>query len=94
MGLAVTQTMTLMGVVQWAMRQAAEVENHMISVKRLVEYTRLESEGNFQPRVEESDFWPVIGKIEFKDVSVRYMDGPRVIKNLNLTIQPKEKVSQ
>lgn len=92
-GLAVTQTMTLMGVVQWAMRQAAEVENHMISVKRLVEYTRLEPESNVKPDYEvKMGVWPVRGKVEFKSVSVRYLHGPRVIRNLNIEIQPKEKI--
>ncbi|KAI5699855.1 hypothetical protein M8J75_009903 [Diaphorina citri] len=92
-GLAVTQTMTLMGVVQWAMRQAAEVENHMISVKRLVEYTKLEPEGNLSPNYEdENEIWPVLGKIEFQNTNVRYLSGPRVIKNLNITIHPKEKI--
>lgn len=37
--------------------------------------------------------WPVRGKVEFKSVSVRYLHGPRVIRNLNIEIQPKEKVS-
>ncbi|KAL1455317.1 hypothetical protein WDU94_009420, partial [Cyamophila willieti] len=91
-GLAVTQTMTLMGVVQWAMRQAAEVENHMISVKRLVEYTQLEPETDTRTDYDDDEPWPVVGKIEFDDMSVRYLGGPRVIKNLTITIHPKEKV--
>lgn len=37
--------------------------------------------------------WPFLGKIEFRNFSLRYsLDSPYVLKNLNIQIQPLEKV--
>jgi ATP-binding cassette subfamily C (CFTR/MRP) protein 4 len=43
-GLAVTQSVGLIGMIQWGMRQSAELENNMTSLERVLEYTSLESE--------------------------------------------------
>lgn len=44
MGLAITQAISLTGMLQWGLRQEAEVENHMTSVERVLEYSTLPSE--------------------------------------------------
>lgn len=37
--------------------------------------------------------WPHQGKVQFKDFSMRYREGlPLVVKGINLTIQPREKI--
>lgn len=41
-GLALTQSLQLSGLLQWMARQSAEVENHMTSVERMLHYTQLE----------------------------------------------------
>jgi len=43
-GLAITQIMSMTALLNWAVRQTAEVENIMTSVERSIEYTRLEQE--------------------------------------------------
>lgn len=43
-GLALTQSLYLAGMLQWMVRQSAEVENNMTSAERLVAYTNLEQE--------------------------------------------------
>lgn len=43
-GLAITQAMSLSSMVQWGMRMEVEVENQMVSVERVLEYSRLPSE--------------------------------------------------
>ncbi|GLG99905.1 Probable multidrug resistance-associated protein lethal(2)03659 [Gryllus bimaculatus] len=45
-GLAITQAMALTGMMQWGMRQSAEVANNMMSVERVLEYSLLEEEPN------------------------------------------------
>lgn len=44
MGLAITQATGLTGMLQWGIRQMAEMENQMTSVERVLEYTAVESE--------------------------------------------------
>lgn len=43
-GLAITQATGLTGMLQWGIRQMAEMENQMTSVERVLEYTAVESE--------------------------------------------------
>jgi len=52
-GLAITQTMALSGMVQWGMRQSAEVSNQLTAVERVMEYTELESEPNLEKNAAE-----------------------------------------
>ncbi|KAF5294187.1 hypothetical protein FQR65_LT10898 [Abscondita terminalis] len=92
-GLILTQFIGLVGSLQWGMRQWSELENHMTSVERVLEYTKVETEPvhkkieNFSPK------WPEFGKIVFKDLCLKYDPGESyVLKNLNFTIRPGEKV--
>lgn len=48
MGLAITQVMAMTGMIQWGMRQSAEVTNQMMSVERVLEYTELAPEPNLR----------------------------------------------
>lgn len=81
------------GIVQWGIRQSAEVANHLMSVERVMEYMALPSEK--QPDIPKTPprQWPQQGKITFKDVGLKYdKNSSWILKNLNFTIQPKEKV--
>ena len=95
-GLAITQSMALVGMMQWGMRQSAEVANQMMSTERVVEYKYMPEEPLLEtpqdtklPRI-----WPFEGRIEFEKVYLQYGESgePPVLKNLNLTIEPKEKI--
>lgn len=46
-GLAISQSLILTGMVQHGMRQTAEVINQLTSVDRVMHYTKLETEGPF-----------------------------------------------
>ncbi|KAG8042341.1 hypothetical protein G9C98_004975 [Cotesia typhae] len=94
-GLAITQSIGLTGMFQWGMRQSAEVENQMTSVERVLEYTNIESESALEslPNKKPKDDWPPRGKVEFKNVYLSYSPlEPPVLKNLNFTIEPREKI--
>ncbi|CAD1479365.1 unnamed protein product, partial [Heterotrigona itama] len=94
-GLAITQSIGLTGMFQWGMRQSTEMENQMTSVERVLEYSKVESEPPLEskPDKKPKESWPEEGKIEFKNVVMRYApDEPPVLKNLNLVIYPQEKI--
>lgn len=111
-GLAISQCMILIGVLQYGMRQTAEMTNQLTSVERILEYTTIESEGCFVtpkgkvqmvkdttklfllfPDDMIKNRWPKGGRIEFRNLSLKYIQtDPPVLKNLNVTIEPGEKV--
>ena len=43
-GLALSYTLQLAGLLQWAVRQTAEAENEIVSVERILGYTTLDQE--------------------------------------------------
>lgn len=94
-GLTITQTITLTSIIQWGVRQLSVLENQMTSVERILEYTDLPQEADFQSPSEKAppNKWPFSGKIEFRNFNLRYsLDSPYVLKNLNFQIQPMEKI--
>ena len=106
-GLAITQVMSLTGMIQWAMRQNAEMENQMMAVERVLEYTQIVPEpnlrdrGKFAKKTEKKialpanapKNWPSEGVIQFRSVYLKYAeDDPPVLKELNIAINPGEKV--
>ncbi|XP_058839985.1 ATP-binding cassette sub-family C member 4-like [Topomyia yanbarensis] len=94
-GLAITQTMGLIGMCQWGFRQSAELENQMVSVERAVEYTNLKSEPPLESahKYRPQRNWPEDGMVKFVNVELSYSeDGEKVLKDLNFSIQPNEKI--
>ncbi|XP_074391722.1 ATP-binding cassette sub-family C member 4 isoform X1 [Zonotrichia albicollis] len=92
-GLALSYAITLMGTFQWGVRQSAEVENLMISVERVMEYTELEKEAPWETNKHPPPEWPNQGMIAFENVNFTYsVDGPLVLRHLSAVIKPKEKV--
>ncbi|XP_014467770.1 PREDICTED: multidrug resistance-associated protein 4-like [Dinoponera quadriceps] len=107
-GLAITQVMAVTQIIQWGMRQSAEVTNQMMAVERVLEYIQLKPEPNLKDRgiclkSKEKEYialpapipsnWPDKGCIKFKDVYMRYADDhPPVLKGLNLVICPGQKI--
>ncbi|KAJ8957037.1 hypothetical protein NQ314_006614 [Rhamnusium bicolor] len=92
-GLAITQATTLTFFVQWGMRQSAEVVNQLMSVERILEYTILPKE--IQPDTPKypPKTWPQDGQISLNKMGLKYIDsGPQALRNLNVTIKPKEKI--
>lgn len=89
-GLALSQSLYLAGLLQWMVRQTAEVENNMTSAERIFAYTRLERE---PPTQDEGGAlpplgWPSKGSLSFEDVRVVYRQGlPAVLRDLSFRIE-------
>ncbi|XP_046622405.1 ATP-binding cassette sub-family C member 4-like isoform X3 [Neodiprion virginianus] len=92
-GLAISQSMILIGIVQEGLRYITIVISQMTSVERLLQYTNLPKEGPFDFDNSPPSDWPSMGSLDFKDVSMRYsIDKPPALKGLNLNIRPGWKV--
>lgn len=100
-GLIVSQVIMLPGPIQWGMRQLVELESQMTSVQRIKEYSEIEPEESEEERARalmssEQLFVPqhgAKGRIRFEDLTLRYFpDEPPVLLNLNLSIEPGEKI--
>ncbi|KAF2665970.1 ABC multidrug transporter-like protein [Microthyrium microscopicum] len=92
-GLVLSYILSIVQMIQFTVRQLAEVENNMNSTERLHYYaTELDEEApaHLAP-VPES--WPQRGEIKFNHVQMRYRDGlPLVLKDLDLHVQPGERI--
>ncbi|XP_055678762.1 ATP-binding cassette sub-family C member 4-like [Lutzomyia longipalpis] len=94
-GLAITQVVNLIGTCMWGMQQTAELENQMISVERVIQYSKLPSEPSLEtePKNKPIKEWPSEGVVEFKDLSLKYSDdGETILKDLNFSIKAGEKI--
>lgn len=95
-GLAIMSSISLIGSCEYGIREITELENHMISVERIVEYAEVESEPSLESVDKKSPpkDWPKDGKIEFKGLSLRYSENsPRILKNLSFQIDSKVRTS-
>ncbi|XP_066141508.1 ATP-binding cassette sub-family C member 4-like [Euwallacea fornicatus] len=92
-GLAITQATSLTMMVQWGLRQSAEVANQLMSVERVLEYKQLPPEKQPDKPIQPPKEWPQSGMIKFENVGLRYdSEGALVLKQLSFKIEPNEKV--
>ncbi|KAK4879113.1 hypothetical protein RN001_007259 [Aquatica leii] len=94
-GLAISLIIQLTGQLGLGIKHLTEVENCMISVERVLEYSAVESEFLLETfsQVTQSPSWPEQGQIKFSNVYLKYSNTDLyVLKNLNFTIKPQEKI--
>ncbi|XP_041973563.1 ATP-binding cassette subfamily C member 4-like [Aricia agestis] len=90
-GLAVSQAIILVNMLQYGIKQLTQVVSQMISVERVLDYTNLPQETS--PDTAPPKNWPQQSKIVFKDLYLRYdKDSEPVLKNLNVVIESGWKV--
>ncbi|KAI9354057.1 hypothetical protein DFJ73DRAFT_827739 [Zopfochytrium polystomum] len=92
-GLLLSYALQLMGLLQWAVRQSAEVENLMVSVERIIEYTKLKSEAPAETAVKPRDNWPDRGEVIISDMSLQYPSSTQpVLKNISVVFPAGTKI--
>ncbi|KAI8429874.1 hypothetical protein MSG28_000366 [Choristoneura fumiferana] len=93
-GLAISQTLILTGMLQFGVRQTAEVISQMTSVERILQYTHIEREAQWDKGAKEiPKGWPWRGRVEFRNCYMKYnMEELPVLKNLNVIIENGWKV--
>ncbi|ROW05942.1 hypothetical protein VPNG_08472 [Cytospora leucostoma] len=92
-GLVLSYILSIVQMIQFTVRQLAEVENGMISVERLRYYgTQLEEEAPLHT-VEVRPSWPEKGEIVFDHVEMCYREGlPLVLKGLDMHVRGGERI--
>lgn len=91
-GLSVTYSLTITQVLSFLVRTYSDYENNVVSVERLLEYTRTPVEPE-DDEVPADPNWPSQGSVVFDDYSARYRpELDLVVKKFNLEVKPAEKV--
>lgn len=92
-GLILSYLLSIVQMLQFTVRQAADVDNAMISTERVFDYgNNIEQEAPVHtvPLPEE---WPSRGEIIFRNVHMRYRPQlPLALKGFNLHVQPGERI--
>jgi ABC-type multidrug transport system fused ATPase/permease subunit len=92
-GLVLSYLLSSIQMLQFTVRQAADVDNNMNSVERINYYGKhieQEAPAHTVPVPEE---WPSQGEIVFRDVHLRYRPGlPYALQKLNLHVRPGERI--
>lgn len=92
MGLALSQGLILVNMVQYGIKQGTEVISQMTSVERVNQFTSLPKENTEGPTPPKG--WPQRARVVFKDLYLRYdKEAEPVLKNLNIIIESGWKVS-
>lgn len=93
-GLSVSYSLQITQSLNWIVRMTVEVETNIVSVERVLEYSRLTPEA---PEVikdhRPAENWPENGEVNFKNYSTRYRpELDLVLKNISLSVKPHEKI--
>ncbi|KAL3501061.1 hypothetical protein ACH5RR_035510 [Cinchona calisaya] len=93
-GLAATYALNLNVLQAWVIWNLCNVENKMISVERILQFTNIPSEAplvidNCTPHCE----WPLHGRIEIENLHMQYSPTlPRVLKGITCTFPAGKKI--
>lgn len=91
-GLSVTYSLTVTNVLSFLVRTYSNYETNVVSVERLIEYTKtpIEPEDEEEPS---DPNWPTRGEIVFDDYSTKYRpELDLVLRKFNLQVNSEEKV--
>src|SRR5580698_4829544 len=94
-GLALSSSLLIVDMFQYAIRESAEFENQMVSVERVLEYRKLDSEKNIDGTSDKTlmETWPKKGSIHFRNVSLIYPNCPApILSNIDFLIKGGQKI--
>ncbi|KAJ6338496.1 hypothetical protein OIU76_008048 [Salix suchowensis] len=93
-GLSLSYGLSLNSVLFWSIYFSCFVENRMVSVERIKQFTSISSEAawKIKDRVLPPN-WPANGNVDLKDLQVRYRPNtPLVLKGITLSIPGGDKI--
>ncbi|KFV63671.1 Canalicular multispecific organic anion transporter 2, partial [Dryobates pubescens] len=94
-GLSVSYALQVVMSLNWMVRMASDLENNIVAVERIKEYSETETEAPWVIEGKRApEDWPSKGELEFVNYSVRYRKGlDLVLKGINLQVHGGEKAS-
>ncbi|KAI1391160.1 ATP-binding cassette transporter protein YOR1-like protein [Hypoxylon trugodes] len=92
-GLVLSYILSIVQMLQFSVRQLAEVENGMNAVERLQYYGNQLEEEAPEHTIEVRPSWPEKGEIVFDNVEMRYRENlPLVLKGLSMHVRGGERI--
>ncbi|KAG1677883.1 Multidrug resistance-associated protein 4 [Nymphon striatum] len=94
-GFIISQSILVSNLVSFWIRLTTDLESAMVSVERVAEYGRLETESSEEhfENFKMSNTRPRSGEIEIQNLSLKYSEEDNyVLKNINLKIKNSEKI--
>ncbi len=92
-GLSISYALNITLSLNWGVRMFAEMENNVVAVERIDEYTSINSEADWFSANKPPEDWPQNGSLQFVEYATRYRPGlDLVLKGIDLNIQKGEKV--
>ncbi|RID62880.1 hypothetical protein BRARA_E01922 [Brassica rapa] len=93
-GLSLSYGLSLNSVLFWAIYMSCFVENKMVSVERIKQFTDIPAEAEWESKENlPPSNWPFHGNVHLEDLKVRYRPNtPLVLKGITLDIKGGEKV--
>ncbi|XP_052623209.1 ABC transporter C family member 14 [Lactuca sativa] len=93
-GLSLSYGLSLNGLLFWALYTSCFVENRMVSVERIKQFTNIPSEAEWVKKDgPPPPNWPTHGSLELRDLQVRYRPNtPLVLKGITLKIEGGQKI--
>ncbi|XP_054154952.1 ATP-binding cassette sub-family C member 2-like [Oppia nitens] len=92
-GVSLSLAIALMPSFESLIRGFILIENCIVSVERVDEYTKLKPEADWQSTVELPTDWPSSGSVRFDGYGTRYRPGlDLVLRGIDVCIKPREKI--
>lgn len=92
-GFALSQAVSLSGMILWWVREINDLEVQGNSVERIEDYLVIDQEPAYVKEKQPPAAWPTSGDIVLDKLSAKYSkDGPTVLDQLEVTIESGEKV--
>ncbi|XP_038682857.1 ABC transporter C family member 14-like [Tripterygium wilfordii] len=93
-GLSLSYGLSLNGVLFWSIYVSCLVENKMVSVERVKQFTKIPAEAEWELKERQPlPSWPAHGNVDLENLQVRYRPNtPLVLKGITLRIHGGEKI--
>nr|XP_061800413.1 multidrug resistance-associated protein 1-like [Nerophis lumbriciformis] len=93
-GLALSHSLQVTGILSWIVRSWTDVENNIVSVERVKEYADTPKEAAWlRDDAHLAADWPAEGTVQFEDYGLQYRKGlDWALKGISVSIRDKEKV--